>query len=297
MDKIDSLKFFIRCVEKKGIASAGRDFGMSAATASSRLTDLENYYGAKLLNRTTRSISLTEEGRVLLDRARHLVDESDNLRNQIRLGSSQLSGLIKLSAPHDLGRNVINPILDAFIELHPDIKLEFVLEDNYMDLIEQGIDLAVRLGQTQDSSLISRKLASNRRVICASPSYWETNGMPQHPNELRQHDCLIMHWGKVINQEWKFSLNKEIINVSVSGKRASNCGDHVKTWCLAGRGIAFKSLWDIKSHLESGALVEALADYTKEQDSALQLLFPGGYPPARRVRALIDFMIEHFKNA
>lgn len=285
----------MRCVEKRGIAMAGRDFGMSAATASSRLSALETFYGAKLLNRTTRSISLTDEGRILFEQARHLVNEADSLRNRIKLGTSQVSGAIKLSAPHDIGRNVISPILDAFMRQHPDIDIELVLADGHLDLVEKGINLAVRLGKAQDSTLVSRRLASNRRVICAAPRYWKKYGQPQHPLELTEHNCLIMHWGKIINQEWGFKQNDREINVTVSGNRASNCGDQIKNWCLDGHGIAFKSIWDIEDHLVSGALVEGLHPFTQDQDTSVQLLFPGGYAPSGRVRSLIDFMVGQFK--
>lgn len=296
MDKIDGLKFFIRCVEKKGIASAGRDFGMSAATASSRLVDLETYYEATLLNRTTRSISLTEEGRILFERAKQLVDEADDLRNRIRLGTSQITGVIKVTAPHDLGRHVIVPILDKYMSDHPGIELELIFADRYQNIIEEGINLAIRLGKTQNSSLISRTLAQNRRVICASPTYWEKHGIPQHPEDLRKHNCLIMHWGKNIDQDWSFQDNQKNINVPVAGNRASNCGDQIKKWCIAGHGIAFKSIWDVRDQLGDGSLVEALTPFTQNQDSALQLLFPGGYPPVGRVRSLIDYLVNHFKT-
>lgn len=292
MDRLEGLKFFIRLVEKKGIASAGRDFGLSPATASNRLSELEDFYEAKLVNRTTRSLSLTDEGRLLFEKARNLIDESEDLKNQIRHGARQLSGSIKISGPQDLGRHILAPLLDQFLERHPKLHIELQLEDNYLDLISEGIDVAIRLGQLRDSSLKGLKLGSNSRIVCASPTYLKTHGTPKHPKDLPEHNCLIMHWGRVIDREWNFKINDRKTTVTVCGNRSSNNGDQVKTWCLKGHGLAFKSIWDVKPYLKTGELVEVLADFRCDQDSALQLLYPGGYPPSRRVRTLIDFLVE-----
>ena len=296
MDRLEALKFFIRLVEKKGIASAGRDFGLSPATASNRLSELESYYEAKLVNRTTRSISLTDEGRLLFEKARGLIDDSDNLKNQIRNGALQISGPIKIGAPQDLGQHILAPILDNFLKLHPELHIELQLEDNALDLIGQGIDIAIRLGRFRDSSLRGRKLSSNRRVVCASPKYLDTYGTPKHPNDLEDHNCLIMHWGRFIDHEWTFEINGRKKPVMVSGNRSSNNGHQVKNWCLQGYGLAFKSIWNIKDYLASGELVEVLNDFTHNQNSALQLLYPGGYQPTQRVRVLIDYLVERFES-
>lgn len=296
MDRLESLRFFIRLVEKKGIASAGQDFGMSPATATNRLAELEAYYEAKLINRTTRSISLTEEGWVLFNKSRSLVEESDDLRNQIRLGTQDISGSIRISAPQDLGQNFIAPLLDEFLKIYPDIRIELLLADSHLDLVGSGIDLSVRLGHLKDSSLKSRKLAENRRIVCASPDYLKKFGTPLHPTDLVNHNCLIMHWGRIIDREWNFQVDGRNHAIAITGNRASNNGAQVKDWCLHGHGIAFKSIWDVKQHLASGELVELLGEYSSQKPTALQILYPGGYRPSRRVRVLIDFLVECFEN-
>jgi len=187
MDRLKSLEFFIRLVEKKGIAAAGKDFGMSPATASDRLASLEAHYGAKLINRTTRSISLTDEGRILLKGARDLINDSNNLESQIRFGMERISGPIKISAPQDLGYWLISPMLAAFIKLHPGVKIELLAEDKSFDLVNHSIDLAVRLGRSRDSSLRRRKLGENRRLVCVSPQYLAKYGTPNHPKDLAEH--------------------------------------------------------------------------------------------------------------
>jgi len=296
MDRLKNLEFFIRLVEKKGIAAAGKDFGMSPATASDRLSALESHYGAKLINRTTRSISLTEEGKILLKGARDLVSESDNLESQIRFGVECLSGPIKMSAPQDLGHSLLSPILASFTEAHPSIKIHLQIDDKRLDLINNSIDLALRMGTTHDSSLRRRKLAENRRVVCASPEYLATYGTPNHPKDLEHHDCLIMYWGDEIDREWTFKINGRKKIIPVSGKLSSNSGLQVKKWCLEGQGLALKSIWDVKDYLQKGELIQVLQDYMHDQDSAVQLLFPGGGTPSQRIRVLIDYLAEEFKQ-
>jgi len=296
MDKLDNLKFFIRLVEKGGVAAAGRDFGMSPATASERLAALEAYYGAKLFNRTTRSVSLTEEGQLLIRGARALVNDADDLKNRIRLGQDRVSGKIRIAAPQDLGANRLAKLLDAFVALHSAVEVELHLEDKNIDLVANGIDLAVRLGSVSDSSLKTRKLADNRRLVIAAPSYLETHGTPKHPNDLTDHNCLVMHWGDVIDREWLFKINGRKKAIAVSGNRSCNNGAQIKHWCLAGHGIALKSNWDVQNFVDTGELVEVLTDFQFDRGSAVNLLYPGGGKTPRRVRALIDFLVAHFND-
>lgn len=292
MDRLDSLAFFIRIVEKRGVAAAGRDFGLSPATASDRLAALEAYYGATLLHRTTRSISLTDAGRLLLERSRALVGDAEDLEAQIRHGIDQLSGRIRLSVPHDLGERRIAPLVDAFMELHPQVSFELGFFDGYVDVIGQGLDLAIRFGELKDSSLMAKRLGDNRRVICAAPSYLATRGRPTHPDDLVRHNCLIMQFGATIDREWRFKINGRHCTVSVAGDRIANSGAQVRRWCVAGRGVALKSIWDVREDLASGALVELLRDFAPDTDSALQIIFPPAAYPIRRVRAFMAFLAE-----
>jgi len=191
---------------------------------------------------------------------------------------------------------MLAPILDQFLDLHPKLHIELQLEDNYLDLVNEGIDIAVRLGKPRDSSLKGRRLGPNYRIVCAAPEYLNRHGTPQHPKDLADHNCLIMHWGRVIDREWRFKVNGRKTSFTVSGNRSSNSGDQVKTWCRQGYGIAFKSIWDVRPFLETGELTEVLADYRCDQSSALQLLYPGGYRPSQRVRALIDYLVTCFET-
>src|SRR5258708_6800329 len=192
MMTLDNLVLFLRIVEKGGLAAAGRELGLSAASVSQRLVPLERYYGAALLHRTTRAINLTDEGRLLVEGARRLLAEADELEALIRLGVEKISGPIRLSAPIDLGRSYIVPTLDAFLAEHPEVTIDLSLTDGYVDLVGQGQDLAVRYGELADSTLRVKRLGDNRRAVCASPAYLKRQGTPRHPDELRDHECILM---------------------------------------------------------------------------------------------------------
>ncbi len=289
---LNSLALLVRISEKQGLAAAGRDFGLSPATVSERLAALEAHYAAKLVNRTTRSISLTEEGRLLVEGARRLLAESEELEARIRGGVERLSGPIRISAPFDLGRTRIAPLLDSFLAQHPDVQIDLRLTDGYIDLVGQGIDVAVRFGALKDSQLYARKIGENRRIVCASPDYVERHGTPQHPQDLEAHSCLLMRFGETIDNEWSFRTGAKDFTVMVKGNRMTNDGTQVRDWCVQGFGIALKSIWDIEHHLASGELVRLLTHYAP-LPSFLQIVHLGGQAMPRRLRMLIDHLAQH----
>ncbi|MEL6183969.1 MAG: LysR substrate-binding domain-containing protein [Myxococcota bacterium] len=294
MDRLESLDFFIQIIERGGVAAAGRDLGLSAAASSARLAALERHYGVTLLARTTRSFSLTEEGRMLLEGARTLVDDARELEALLRHGAEQLSGRIRVQAPEDLGVNRLAAILDAFAEEHPNVSLELNLHDGWADLAGAGFDLAFRYGALKDSSMVVRRLASSRRLVCASPAYLQARGAPVHPNELGAHNCLVMQFGDNVDRSWTFNVDGEEQSIAVTGNRLANNGGLVRRWCLEGRGLALKSYLDVAGDLESGALVEVLGAFASQQPYPLQIAYPGTRTPNRRVRALIDFVFARF---
>lgn len=295
MNLVESLDLFVRIVERGGLAAAGRDLGLSPAMVTERLSALESHYGARLLNRTTRALSMTDEGRLLLDSARQLVSDANDIEARIKLGVEQLSGLIRLSAPIDLGRNRISSVIDTFIEKHPNVSIELHLSDGYVDLAGQGIDLAIRLGNLKDSSLNAVRLGPNRRIICASPNYLQQNGTPLTPSDLSKHNCLLMRFGAGVNREWSFTEAGQRRTVTVTGNRIANDGNLVRQWCLQGYGIALKSYWDVKEDLAYGRLQALLTDYADAENS-VQVVYQGGKSIPKRVRALIDVLIVAFSQ-
>jgi DNA-binding transcriptional LysR family regulator len=295
MNLIDSLALFVRIIERGGLAAAGRDMGLSPAMVTERLAAMEAHYGARLLNRTTRSISLTDEGKLLLDGARQLVSDAADLQSRVKLGVNRISGSIRISAPNDLGRNRVSQILDSFMQIHPDISVELHLSDGYVDLAAQGIDLAVRLGQLRDSSLNAVRLGSNRRVVCAAPSYLKIKGTPVVPRDLLAHNCLIMRFGMGVDREWAFAESGRATTVVVNGNRIANDGSLVRQWCVQGHGIALKSYWDVKEDLRSARLQELLTAFAPPA-SAIHVLYQGGSSVSKRVRALLDALIQGFSE-
>ena len=293
---LNNLTLFLRIVEMDGLAVAGREFGLSPATVSERLSSLETYYGARLLTRTTRSISLTDEGRLLIEGAKRILAEAEEVEARIKLGMETLSGLIRISAPVDLGRNRIAPLLNRFMEQHPDIKIDLILNDGYVDLVAQGVDLAIRQGDLADSTLRSILLGQNRRIVCASPKYLEAFGTPEHPDELVKHNCIVMRFGNVIDNEWKYQIEGRLKVVRVKGDRIVNEGDLVRQWCRSGYGLALKSIWDVDEDLRSGALVPILEKFAVPA-TRLQLVYPSGATQPRRVKMLVEEFVSWFSKS
>lgn len=292
---LDNLALFLLIAEKGGMAAAGRDMGLSPASVSERLAALERYYGATLVNRTTRAINLTDEGRLLAEGARRLLAEASELEARVRLGAEKLSGPIRLSAPEDLGRRCIVPVIDAFLAEYPEVSVDLNLTDGYVDLVGHGLDFAVRHGHLADSSLRAKSLGENRRIVCAAPSYLAVAGTPTHPDDLSNHDCIVMRFGQNLDREWTFQVGGKAHRVLVRGRRIANDGGLVRQWACAGYGIALKSIRDIEADLNSGALVELLKDYSASL-TPLQIVYPQSVVQSRRVRMLIERIASAFAS-
>lgn len=295
MDLLTNLSLFIRIAEKGGLGAAGRDMGFSPASVSERVSALEAHYGTRLLNRTTRAVSLTDEGRQLLTGARQLVGDAADLKSQIRHGNDHLSGMIRITATFDLGRNRLAPILDQFIEQHPDIEIDLILSDGQIDIVTQGIDLAVRFGTLSDSSLMRRRLGPSRRVVCASPAYLERFGTPQTPNDLMDHNCLLIRFGDQVDHEWPLQIGGRNRPVRVHGNRIANDGEQIRNWIVNGYGIGIKADWDIAEDVKAGRIVPILTDFAPSE-SDLQLVYPAGRPLPKRVRCLIEVLVAMFDS-
>ncbi len=291
--QLDNLSLFLLIVEKGSLTAAGREAGLSPTTVSERLAALEAHFGVVLLNRTTRAISLTEEGRVLVEGAKRVVGEVEDLEARIRLGADNLSGPLRISAPSDIGRNIVSRAVSDFLHRHPAITIEMHLSDGYVDIVGQGFDLAVRFGEITDSSLRVRRLKAKRRIICAAPRYIEAHGAPKRPADLQAHNCVLMRFGSNLDNVWHLGSGPTRQIVTVRGDRVSNDGALVKEWAIEGHGIAFKSELDVASEIAAGRLVELLPDHAPPP-SPLQILFPPGRAQPRRVRALADHLAATF---
>lgn len=293
---LENITLFRAIVRQGSLAAAARQTGLSTTTVSERLAALETHYGVALLNRTTRSISLTDEGRTLIDGAQVLLGEVEELESLIKTGAQTLSGPIRISAPIDLGRSGIAPIISAFAEEHPGISVDLLLSDGYVDLVGQGFDIALRFGDIADSTLRTRRLGQFRRVVCAAPGYLETHGRPREPADLQNHNCLTMRFGEMHDTVWKFQSGKKSYQIPVSGNLSVNDGALVRGWALQGYGVILKSELDIRNDLKAGRLVALLEDFSPPPRPIQLLLQPSRARP-KRIAALADRITEYFRRA
>ena len=294
--RLDHLNLFLTIVEKGSMAAAGRELGLSATTVSERLAALEAHYGVALLNRTTRTTGLTDAGRTLFDGARVVLEEAEDLESRILRGAEALSGRIRIGAPLDLGRSMVAPVIDAFLRKHPAIAVELLLSDGYLNVIDEGIDIAVRFGNLADSTLRVRKLGEHERLVCAAPAYIKKHGAPRSPTDLETHNCIVMRFGPNLDNVWRFRVRRREIRVTVRGDRVVNDSALAREWAVAGHGIVWKSELDVRSDIESGRLVRLLDD-AQASTLPLQMVFPPGRTQPRRVRAFADALADSIQGS
>ncbi|CDY75542.1 Transcriptional regulator, LysR family [Caballeronia glathei] len=289
LDLLD-VALFVRAAALANVSSAGREFGLSAAAASARLAHLERMLGARLLHRTTRRVSVTQEGEVFAEHARALLDAADAARASVGRALAEPYGRLRVTMPSSLGRQHVSPLIPAFLRQYPGVSVDLRLTDQVVDLVDEGIDLAIRIGALKDSTLVARKLATNRRVLCASPAYLEAHGTPRHPADLVHHECVILS----DQRDWGFVTPTGVINVRVSGRLASDNGEVIRDALAAGFGIGLKSTWSVAPLLSAGELVTLLDDYPLSETVAIWAVYPSRAFVPPKTLAFIDFLIARF---
>jgi DNA-binding transcriptional LysR family regulator len=303
MDKFGDIDLFVRVIKCEGLAAAGREVGLSPARVTARINGLEERYGVRLLNRTTRQVSLTEQGRDFYASCERILVEMEQAETSLQTGQTSFTGVLRITAPSDLGQQHIAPVLSKFVELHPGITPYLHLSDRITDLGGDGFDLGIRYGTLDDSTLIARKLASNSRVLCASPHYLERRGMPLIPEDLTQHDCLSMIRMTEPLTTWYFQQAHDKRSISIHAARASNDGALIRRWAIEGVGIALKSYWDIAEDLKAKRLVTILDNYALDfnrtgtsSGADLHAIYPNRKFIPQRTTALIEALKTHFSS-
>lgn len=294
MYSLDDLRLFVRTAELENLSAAARELDRTAATASAALIRLEQRLNTRLFARSTRRMRLTEEGRLFLDAARRALAALEEGEGALAEHRDALTGPIRLTAPSDLGRSWLRGWLDAFLDRHPQVSLELSIGDAVTDLYRSNIDLAVRVGWLDDSSLIRRQLTTLRRVAVAAPSYLARAGTPTHPQELASHDALVL--SSATGQprvRWAFRGEAGAVELEVTGRRSSDDGAIVRDWALAGYGVAYKSWFDVAADVEAGRLVLLFPAWYLDP-MPLQLVFLQNRFPSLRQRRLIEFLQERF---
>jgi LysR family transcriptional activator of dmlA len=294
---LQDLDLFVRAVAAGSLSAAGRELGLSPAVASKRLARLEAHLGARLLQRSSRRLSLTDNGASYLERCHVILAEVAEAEALLRGDAAQVRGTLRVSATSALGRRWVGPLVAQFAARHPEVALHLSLSDRVVDLVESGIDCAVRVGPLADERVIARKLADNRRVVCATPRYLKKHGTPATPAGLAQHACLVLTTGAALHADWRFRPpHGPAAHVRVRGRLLSDNGQQVHDWMLAGHGLARRSFWDVADELASGKLVEVLRDWS-DDDAPISVIYASRRHLPRRTRLFIDALAEHFAQA
>ncbi|MXN73368.1 LysR family transcriptional regulator [Burkholderia sp. 4701] len=297
IDDLPSLDTFARIVSAGSLSAAARELDLSLSVVSKRLAQLEARLGVRLLHRTTRQQTLTDEGALFHAQVLRILAEIDQAEALMQDRRGTVSGVLRVTAPGELGRLRIAPLVAEFQRRHPQVTVQLLLTDTIVDLLAHEIDVAVRIGSLADSSMIARELAPNRRVLCASPAYVAEHGAPAHPGELRRHRCIVL--GEQARAEWRFDAADGAdgaIGIEVSAALLTNDGGAARMLALEGAGIALKSIWDVGPDLDAGRLVRILPGYAAPA-APLHAVYPGGRHLALRVRTFIDFVRERLQAA
>jgi DNA-binding transcriptional LysR family regulator len=292
VDRFDAMTVFARVVEAGSLSAAARSIPMPLTSVSRHLAALEQRLGTQLLLRTTRHLSLTDEGRLVYDRAKTILSELQEMEMTLRANRSEPSGRLRVSAPVLIGRQLIAPQLPAFLARYPLVDIDLLLIDRAVNLVEEDIAVAVRVGRLPDSSLVARRLAEIRMVVCAAPSYLARRGRPTTPADLRQHDCLVFSDtpGPI---EWHFQSPKGRISVKVQGRLCVNNLDALASAAIGGAGIARVPSWQVSADLSAGHL-EALLTYCERPAAPVHAVFQHSKISSAKIRAFIDYLIAQW---
>lgn len=293
MNPLREIETFIAVAQRGSLSAAARALDLTPAMVGRRIDALEARLGVRLMTRTTRSLTLTDEGTAFLEDCQRIVEDLAAAEANVSRGSMSASGQLRITAPAGFGRRHVAPAVAAFLELHPEVDVSLDLSDRITDLANENIDCAIRVGELTDSRLIRVRLAENRRVVVASPDYLKRRGTPQHPDELLQHDCLTLGDTGGQARGWSFVINGEARSVKPQGRFDCNDGAVLHEWALAGRGLAWRSMWEVGDDLATGRLVEVLAEYAAPPNGIYALFLERRHLPLR-TRLFVEFLKQRF---
>lgn len=294
MTAITDLAFFTQLAKAGNFTGAAQELGITPAAVSKRLAAIERRLGVRLLQRTTRRIGLTPEGELYLVEGARVLAELEALERAVSGSSGKPSGLLRVAATLGFGRKHIAPALSGFARQYPEVEVQLQLTDRPVDLVGQGLDLQIRLGELPDSNLTARLLAHNRRVLCASAAYLRAAGTPAHPRELARHACLFIREHDETFGTWQLQSGGRSEKVKVRGPLAANDGESVVGWALDGHGILMRSLWEVAPLLRSGRLRSVLPDW-QLPPADIHAVFATRSHLSAKTRALVDFLMAAFE--
>jgi len=292
MSRQQDLEVFVQVVKRGSFAKAADELQLNPSAVSRRISNLEERLGVQLLNRTTRSLSLTEVGERYFNRCLSILADIEEAEQEARQHSEEPQGLLIVSCSTLFAHRYAIARIPVFLEQYPHLQVRLILTDDVVDIVQDGIDVAIRVGELADTSLASTKLVSNRRIICAAPKYIERHGIPKTPDDLAQHNCLILNAHKTTLNQWRFKDKSELREISVRGNLEINSGAALYQAVLTGLGIGRIAAVLAEDDLKSGRLVRLLTDYEDDNDGGIYAIFPRHRYLLPKVRVFVDFLVN-----
>ena len=293
------MAFFSLLARCGSFSATARELNVSTPAVSKRLAQMEARLGVQLLNRTTRRVSLTPEGETYLAHARRILADIADMEQLVSRTQSTPQGLLRVNATLGFGRSHIAPLISDFVRSHPQVQVQLQLSVDPPPLASDAFDVCIRFGEPPDARVIARRIAPNRRLLCASPAYLAQRGTPKIPSDLARHDCIGIRQGDDAYGQWRLSparKNGAVEVVKVRGGLSTNDGEIAVNWTLEGHGIVMRAEWDVARYLRSGRLVQVLADHhTPPAD--IYAIYPQRHQAAARVRAFVDFLVGRFASS
>jgi DNA-binding transcriptional LysR family regulator len=290
------MAFFSLLARSGSFSSAARELDVTTPAVSKRLAQIESRLGVQLMNRTTRRISLTAEGELYLTHARRILAEIDDMEQLVTRAVAAPKGLLRVNATLGFGRSHVAPLISAFVKANPDVQVQLQLSVNPPPLNEDSFDVCVRFGEPPDARIIARRIAPNRRLLCAAPSYLARHGTPRVPHDLTQHNCICIRQGDEAYGLWRLTSGRRTDAVKVRGNLSTSDGEIAVNWALAGHGILMRSEWDIARYLRSGRLRLVLDSY-RTPPADIHAVYPQRHQVSARVRSFVDFLQAHFSKS
>ena len=294
IDHASEMAAFVRVVDSHGFSAAAPALGLSPSAVSKLVTRLETRLGVRLLQRTTRALHLTQEGEVFYTAAKRIVGEIEALEDQVTGQSGTPSGLLRVTTSLAFSAHQLAPVLSEFLARHPLVQVELLPTDRVIDMVEEGIDIAIRIGRLADTSFMARKIGEDKRLICAAPSYLARHGTPQRPEDLAQHNCLVSRDRSQLNR-WPFKRDGQVFEIEVGGRVAVTEGEIQMQLALQGIGIVRLTRLTLAQAIRDGTLVPLLGDFAAYDDAVpIHAVYPHRRHLAPKVPAFVNFLIEKF---
>ncbi|MDZ7813503.1 MAG: LysR family transcriptional regulator [Ideonella sp.] len=295
MDRLKQIETFVAVAQKGSLTAAAQAEGVAPAVIGRRMDALEQRLGVKLLQRTTRRISLTHEGSAFLEDCQRLLVDFNNAEASVSAGGVKASGHLRVTAPAGFGRRHVAPLVPGFLAQHPEVSLSLNLSDRVVDIVNEGFDCAVRVGDLPDSSLVRVRLADNRRLCVATPEYLRRAGTPTSPQDLGRHQCLTLSSEASQTRGWAFSVDGVVSHLRPGGRLDCSDGQVLHEWCLRGLGIAWRSAWEVQADLAAGRLASVLDDYAAPPNGIYAVVASARHLPLR-VRLWMDFLKHSYQT-